>query len=95
MLLVFVILLIVSVCVTIVGTYFLLNAENYHWPWTAFGLSASTGAYVFAYAVRACVGLLRCAVGCVWSRVRSRTAVAAGAGCGPLPPARRPVRRTQ
>jgi hypothetical protein len=31
MLLVFIILNIVTVCVTIVGTYFLLNAENYHW----------------------------------------------------------------
>ena len=30
MLLVFIILIIVSICVTIVGTYFLLNAENYH-----------------------------------------------------------------
>lgn len=24
------------------GTYFLLNAENYHWHWTAFGAGAST-----------------------------------------------------
>jgi hypothetical protein len=31
MLLVAVILLSVTACVTIVGTYFLLNAENYHW----------------------------------------------------------------
>jgi len=30
------------VCVTIVGTYFLLNAENYHWHWTAFSAGAST-----------------------------------------------------
>ena len=29
-------------CVTIVGTYFLLNAENYHWHWTAFSAGAST-----------------------------------------------------
>lgn len=29
-------------CVTIVGTYFLLNAENYHWHWTAFCAGAST-----------------------------------------------------
>jgi hypothetical protein len=49
MLLVFAILLIVTVCVTIVGTYFLLNAENYHWPWTSFMMSASTSAYVFLY----------------------------------------------
>ena len=42
MLLVFVILAIVTVCVTIVGTYFLLNAENYHWQWTSFCAAAST-----------------------------------------------------
>lgn len=42
MLLVFVILMIVTVCVTIVGTYFLLNAENYHWQWTSFCAAAST-----------------------------------------------------
>lgn len=51
MLLVFVILLIVTVCVTIVGVYFLLNAENYHWPWTSFMCGASTGIYVFLYAI--------------------------------------------
>lgn len=42
MLLVFLILVIVTVCVTIVGTYFLLNAENYHWQWTSFTAAAST-----------------------------------------------------
>lgn len=42
MLLVFLILVIVTVCVTIVGTYFLLNAENYHWQWTSFLSAAST-----------------------------------------------------
>lgn len=31
MLLVFMIMLVVTACVTVVGTYFLLNAENYHW----------------------------------------------------------------
>ena len=51
MLLVFLILTIVTVCVTIVGTYFLLNAENYHWQWTAFGMSGSTSLYVFLYSV--------------------------------------------
>lgn len=51
LLLVFAILLIVTLCVTVVGTYFLLNAENYHWPWTAFGMAASTGAYVALYSV--------------------------------------------
>ncbi len=51
MLLVFLILAIVTVCVTIVGTYFLLNAENYHWQWTSFISAASTGAYVFLYSI--------------------------------------------
>lgn len=50
-LLVFLILLIVTVCVTIVGTYFLLNAENYHWHWTAFGSGASTCLYVYLYSI--------------------------------------------
>ncbi|PRW59993.1 transmembrane 9 superfamily member 1 [Chlorella sorokiniana] len=50
-LLVFLILLIVTVCVTIVGTYFLLNAENYHWHWTAFSAGASTSVYVMLYSV--------------------------------------------
>ena len=51
MLLVFLILLIVTVCISIVATYFLLNAENYHWQWTAFASSASTALYVFLYSV--------------------------------------------
>ncbi|KAL8234550.1 hypothetical protein R6Q59_020650 [Mikania micrantha] len=51
MLLVFLILIIVTVCVTIVGTYFLLNAENYHWQWTSFFSAASTAIYVYLYSV--------------------------------------------
>ncbi|KAG5016106.1 hypothetical protein JHK85_022242 [Glycine max] len=51
MLLVFLILTIVTVCVTIVGTYFLLNAENYHWQWTSFFSAASTAVYVYLYSV--------------------------------------------
>eukprot|EP00897_Mesotaenium_endlicherianum_P009813 jgi/Mesen1/8860/ME000053S08260 len=51
MLLVFLILIIVTVCVTIVGTYFLLNAENYHWQWTSFFSAASTSIYVYLYSV--------------------------------------------
>ncbi|KAK1275302.1 hypothetical protein QJS04_geneDACA001888 [Acorus gramineus] len=51
MLLVFLILIIVTVCVTIVGTYFLLNAENYHWQWTSFFSAASTATYVYLYSV--------------------------------------------
>ncbi|KAK2966679.1 hypothetical protein RJ640_002377 [Escallonia rubra] len=51
MLLVFIILIIVTVCVTIVGTYFLLNAENYHWQWTSFFSAASTAVYVYLYSI--------------------------------------------
>lgn len=51
MLLVFLILTVVTVCVTIVGTYFLLNAENYHWQWTSFLSAASTALYVFLYSI--------------------------------------------
>ena len=51
MLLVFVILTIVTVCVTIVVTYFLLNNEDYRWPWTSFAASSSTAAYVLLYSI--------------------------------------------
>ncbi|KAI3712415.1 hypothetical protein L1987_70971 [Smallanthus sonchifolius] len=51
MLLVFLILIIVTVCVTIVGTYFLLNSENYHWQWTSFFSAASTAIYVYLYSI--------------------------------------------
>ncbi|XP_043287073.1 transmembrane 9 superfamily member 3 isoform X1 [Venturia canescens] len=49
MLLVFIILMIVTVCVTIVCTYFLLNAEDYRWQWTSFLAAASTAGYVYFY----------------------------------------------
>ncbi|XP_064618041.1 transmembrane 9 superfamily member 3-like [Liolophura sinensis] len=49
MLLVFVILAIVTICVTIVCTYFLLNAEDYRWQWTSFLAAASTAGYVYMY----------------------------------------------
>eukprot|EP01025_Chloroclados_australasicus_P011054 TRINITY_DN14795_c0_g3_i1.p1 TRINITY_DN14795_c0_g3~~TRINITY_DN14795_c0_g3_i1.p1 ORF type:complete len:597 (-),score=48.61 TRINITY_DN14795_c0_g3_i1:439-2229(-) len=51
MLLVYIILVIVTTCVTIVGTYFLLNAENYHWQWTSWGGGCSVSLYVFLYSV--------------------------------------------
>jgi transmembrane 9 superfamily protein 3 len=50
-LLVFAILLIVTACVTVVATYFLLNAENWRWHWTAFNAAASVSLYVYAYSV--------------------------------------------
>ena len=49
MLLVFLILAIVTICVTIVCTYFLLNAEDYRWQWTSFLAGASTACYVYLY----------------------------------------------
>lgn len=49
MLLVFIIMMIVTVCVTIVCTYFLLNAEDYRWQWTGFLSAASTSIYVYVY----------------------------------------------
>lgn len=51
MFLVFVILLIVTVCVTIVSTYVLLNAEDYRWHWSAFASGGSTALYVFLYSI--------------------------------------------
>jgi len=51
MLLVTVILSIVTMCVTIVCTYFLLNAEDYRWRWTSFLAGASTSIYVYCYSI--------------------------------------------
>lgn len=51
MLLVAVMLILCTVCVTIVGVYFLLNAENYHWQWSSFAIGSSVSLYVFVYAV--------------------------------------------
>lgn len=51
MLLVYIILIIVTMCVTIVATYFLLNAEDYRWQWTAYLSGGSTAAYVYLYAI--------------------------------------------
>ncbi|VDN03011.1 unnamed protein product [Thelazia callipaeda] len=51
MLLVTLILAIVTMCVTIVCTYFLLNAEDYRWRWTSFLVGASTSIYVYLYSI--------------------------------------------
>eukprot|EP00051_Salpingoeca_urceolata_P033279 m.20002 g.20002 ORF g.20002 m.20002 type:complete len:594 (-) comp6059_c0_seq1:73-1854(-) len=51
MLLVFCILIVVTVCVTIVCTYFLLNSEDYRWQWTSFLAAGSTSLYVYAYSI--------------------------------------------
>ena len=49
MLLVYIILCIVTTCVTIVAVYFTLNSEDYRWPWMSFVASGSTALYVFLY----------------------------------------------
>eukprot|EP00096_Caligus_rogercresseyi_P006372 TRINITY_DN2275_c0_g1_i1.p1 TRINITY_DN2275_c0_g1~~TRINITY_DN2275_c0_g1_i1.p1 ORF type:complete len:597 (-),score=174.44 TRINITY_DN2275_c0_g1_i1:192-1982(-) len=51
MLLVFFILMIVTTCVTIVCSYFLLNAEDYRWQWTSFFAGASTAVYLYLYSI--------------------------------------------
>lgn len=51
MLLVFTILVIVTMSVTIVCTYFLLNAEDYRWQWTSFCSAGSTALYVYLYSI--------------------------------------------
>jgi transmembrane 9 superfamily protein 3 len=45
------ILAIVVSMTSIIVVYFLLNAENYHWQWTAFFSGASLGGYVFVYGI--------------------------------------------
>jgi transmembrane 9 superfamily protein 3 len=51
MLLVALILIVVTACVTIVSTYFLLNAEDYRWRWSSFAAGGSVSIYVYFYAV--------------------------------------------
>lgn len=43
--------MIAQICVSIVGTYLLLNAENYQWRWTSFLGGASIGLYLFLYCI--------------------------------------------
>ncbi|PRP79188.1 transmembrane nine 1 [Planoprotostelium fungivorum] len=51
MLLVYIMLIVMTICVTIVSTYFLLNSEDYRWHWSSFLSSASTAFYVFLYSI--------------------------------------------
>jgi len=51
LLIVYTILIIVTICVTIVSTYFLLNSEDYRWQWTGFLSGASTAVYVYLYCI--------------------------------------------
>jgi transmembrane 9 superfamily protein 3 len=48
---VYAILAIVVSMTSIIVVYFLLNAENWTWQWTAFASGASTAGYVFAYGI--------------------------------------------
>eukprot|EP01138_Halocafeteria_seosinensis_P010375 gb/GECG01010593.1/.p1 GENE.gb/GECG01010593.1/~~gb/GECG01010593.1/.p1 ORF type:complete len:615 (+),score=54.32 gb/GECG01010593.1/:1-1845(+) len=51
MLLVYLILVAVTCCVSVMSTYLQLNAEDWRWPWTSFLSGSSTGFYVFMYSV--------------------------------------------
>jgi transmembrane 9 superfamily member 3 len=51
LLMTYVILLIVTSCVTIVAVYFSLNTEDYRWQWTAFFSGAGTAVYVYIYSI--------------------------------------------
>jgi len=51
MLLVYVILVLVTVCTTIVAVYFVLSSENYQWYWISFASAGSTAGYVFLYSI--------------------------------------------
>ncbi|KAI8929878.1 Endomembrane protein 70-domain-containing protein [Entophlyctis helioformis] len=51
MLLIYTILLVVTACVAIIATYFLLNSEDHRWHWTIFASSGSTAVYIFLYSI--------------------------------------------
>ena len=50
MLAIFVILILVTACSSVVVTYAILSGEDHRWHWAAFGAGASSAAYVFLYA---------------------------------------------
>eukprot|EP01097_Dermamoeba_algensis_P006886 TRINITY_DN42_c0_g1_i2.p1 TRINITY_DN42_c0_g1~~TRINITY_DN42_c0_g1_i2.p1 ORF type:complete len:588 (-),score=97.88 TRINITY_DN42_c0_g1_i2:153-1916(-) len=49
--LVFIILIIVTACITIALTYFQLSMEDYRWWWRSFLSGGSTGFFIYAYSV--------------------------------------------
>ncbi|KAF9167311.1 hypothetical protein DFQ26_004952 [Actinomortierella ambigua] len=51
MLLVFAIVILVTACVTVVSTYFVINTEDYRWHWMSLATCGSTAGYVYIYAV--------------------------------------------
>jgi transmembrane 9 superfamily protein 3 len=46
---VFIILLIVTICVSVVSTYILLNSEDYRWHWMSWFSATASCAYMFVY----------------------------------------------
>ncbi|KAH9244188.1 hypothetical protein BASA81_018422 [Batrachochytrium salamandrivorans] len=69
MLLVYVILIIVTGCVSIVSTYVLLNAEDHRWRWTMYGTFQTV--WYFGYTALACFTLF-CMLGTVGNLVAER-----------------------
>ncbi|KAG2219379.1 hypothetical protein INT45_006087 [Circinella minor] len=51
MFLVFGIMIVVSACVAVVSSYFLLNSEDHRWHWLSFMTCASTSIYVYIYSI--------------------------------------------
>ena len=51
MLLVYGILCVVTVCVSIVAVYYLLNGEDYRWWWVSFLSGGSCSVYLFGYSI--------------------------------------------
>mmetsp|Transcript_36689 Transcript_36689/g.6570 ORF Transcript_36689/g.6570 Transcript_36689/m.6570 type:complete len:92 (+) Transcript_36689:1315-1590(+) len=46
-----ILLVMTVICISIVSTYFILNSEDYRWPWVSFLSSASLGSYIFGYSI--------------------------------------------
>jgi hypothetical protein len=47
--LVFLILIVVTACITIALTYFQLSMEDYRWWWRSFASGGSTGVFIFVH----------------------------------------------
>jgi len=53
--LVFIILIIVTACITIALTYFQLSMEDYRWWWRSFASGGATGIFIYIYSFFYCV----------------------------------------
>eukprot|EP00013_Stygamoeba_regulata_P006305 CAMPEP_0177630598 /NCGR_PEP_ID=MMETSP0447-20121125/1296_1 /TAXON_ID=0 /ORGANISM="Stygamoeba regulata, Strain BSH-02190019" /LENGTH=583 /DNA_ID=CAMNT_0019132015 /DNA_START=146 /DNA_END=1897 /DNA_ORIENTATION=- len=51
LMIVFLLLVIVTVCTNVVSTYFLLNWEDYRWHWHSYWSGASTSLYIILYSI--------------------------------------------